>query len=108
MPLSGHLDVLSNKHRVLERKLEQALSHPSTRNFELVNRLVKQPRQDGFSDDEDDDASGQFGPLAHAFMDVVSERLRRTNQLYQHNQYRLRAAERSLKHLNSLLELNGM
>ena len=36
MPLSGHLDVLSNKHRVLERKLEQALSHPSTSNFELA------------------------------------------------------------------------
>ena len=36
MPISGHLDVLSNKHRVLERKLEQALSHPSTSNFELA------------------------------------------------------------------------
>ena len=36
MPISGHLEVLSSKHRVLERKLEQALSHPSTSNFELV------------------------------------------------------------------------
>ncbi len=36
MPLSGHLDELSSKHRVLERKLEQALSHPSTSNFELA------------------------------------------------------------------------
>ena len=36
MPLSGHLDVLSNKHRVLERKLEQALSHPSVSDLELA------------------------------------------------------------------------
>ena len=36
MPISGHLEVLSSKHRVLERKLEQALSHPSTSNFELA------------------------------------------------------------------------
>ena len=36
MPLSGHLDELSNKHRVLERKLEQALSHPSVSDLELA------------------------------------------------------------------------
>ena len=36
MPLSGHLDELSNKHRVLERKLEQALSHPSVSDIELA------------------------------------------------------------------------
>lgn len=44
--------------------------------------------------------------LAHTFMDVVSERLRRTNELYQDNQYRLRTAERSLKHLNEFLDLS--
>ncbi|MFY0610560.1 MAG: DUF465 domain-containing protein [Hyphomicrobiaceae bacterium] len=36
MPLSGHLDVLSDKHRVLERKLEQALAHPSVSDGELA------------------------------------------------------------------------
>jgi len=36
MPLSGHLDVLSDKHRVLERKLEQALGHPSISDVELA------------------------------------------------------------------------
>lgn len=36
MPLSGHLDVLSGKHRVLERKLEQALNHPSVSDDELA------------------------------------------------------------------------
>ena len=35
MPVSGHLDVLSDKHRSLERQLEQALSHPSVSDFEL-------------------------------------------------------------------------
>ena len=44
--------------------------------------------------------------LAHTFMDVVSERLRRTNELYQDNQYRLKTAERSLKHLNDFLDLS--
>ena len=36
MPLAGHLDVLSNKHRVLERKLEQALAHPSVSDSEVA------------------------------------------------------------------------
>ena len=36
MPLSGHLDVLSTKHRVLERKLEKALNHPSVSDIELA------------------------------------------------------------------------
>ena len=36
MPLAGHLDVLSNKHRVLERKLEQALTHPSVSDSEVA------------------------------------------------------------------------
>jgi len=36
MPLEGHLDELSHKHRVLERKLEQALSCPSVHDAELV------------------------------------------------------------------------
>lgn len=36
MPLSGHLDVLSDKHRVLERKLEQALNSPSASDTELT------------------------------------------------------------------------
>ena len=44
--------------------------------------------------------------LALAFMDIVSERLRRSNKLYQENQYRLRTAERSLKHLNDFLDLS--
>ena len=44
--------------------------------------------------------------LAHTFMDVVSERLRRANELYQDNQYRLKTAERSLKHLNEFLDLS--
>ena len=44
--------------------------------------------------------------LAHTFMDVVSERLRRANELYQDNQYRLKSAERSLKHLNEFLDLS--
>ncbi|MFT5507085.1 MAG: hypothetical protein ACI89J_000149 [Hyphomicrobiaceae bacterium] len=36
MPLTDHLDVLSNKHRVLERKLEQARTHPSTSDSEVA------------------------------------------------------------------------
>lgn len=36
MPLSGHLDVLSTKHRLLERKLEQALNSPSVSDLELA------------------------------------------------------------------------
>ncbi|MCB1528829.1 MAG: DUF465 domain-containing protein [Hyphomicrobiaceae bacterium] len=36
MPISGHLDVLSTKHRVLEQKLEQALSSPSVSDFEVA------------------------------------------------------------------------
>ena len=36
MPLSGHLDVLSTKHRVLERQLEQALNSPSVSDLELA------------------------------------------------------------------------
>lgn len=36
MPLSGHLDVLSTKHRALERKLEQALNSPSVSDLELA------------------------------------------------------------------------
>jgi len=36
MPLSGHLDVLSTKHRVLEQKLEQALSSPSMSDVEIA------------------------------------------------------------------------
>lgn len=36
MPLEGHLDVLSDKHRVLERKLEQALNHPSMSDLEVA------------------------------------------------------------------------
>ncbi|MGI9479749.1 MAG: YdcH family protein [Hyphomicrobiaceae bacterium] len=36
MPLSGHLDVLSDKHRVLEQRLEQALAHPSVSDGELA------------------------------------------------------------------------
>ncbi len=44
--------------------------------------------------------------VARAFMDVVSSRLRRTNQLYQDNQYRLKHAERSLQHLNDFLDLS--
>lgn len=36
MPVSGHLDVLSDKHRSLERQLEQALAHPSVSDFELA------------------------------------------------------------------------
>lgn len=29
MPMAPHLDELSEKHRVLELKIEEALSHPS-------------------------------------------------------------------------------
>ena len=36
MPLSGHLEVLSSKHQVLERKLEQALSSPSISDVEIA------------------------------------------------------------------------
>ncbi len=36
MPLSGHLDVLSDKHRVLEKKLSEALNHPSISDAELA------------------------------------------------------------------------
>jgi hypothetical protein len=36
MPLSGHLDVLSSKHSVLERKLEEALNSPSVSDSELA------------------------------------------------------------------------
>ena len=36
MPLSGHLDVLSGKHRVLEQKLEQALNSPSVSDLEVA------------------------------------------------------------------------
>ena len=35
MPLEGHLNVLSSKHRVLERRLEQALNSPSVSDVEL-------------------------------------------------------------------------
>ncbi len=35
MPLSGHLDELSAKHRVLEKRLEEALTHPSVSDQEL-------------------------------------------------------------------------
>jgi hypothetical protein len=35
MPLSGHLDVLSTKHRALEEKLEHALNSPSVSDLEL-------------------------------------------------------------------------
>ena len=44
--------------------------------------------------------------LAHAFMDVVSDRLRRTNEMFVDNQQRLHAAQRSLKHLNDFLDLS--
>ena len=44
--------------------------------------------------------------LAHALIDVVSARLRRTNQVFQENQYRLHSAERSLKHLNDFPDLS--
>lgn len=36
MPLSGHLEVLSSKHRLLEEKLEQALSSPSASDVEIA------------------------------------------------------------------------
>ena len=36
MPLSGHLDVLSTKHRALEQKLEQAFNSPSVSDLELA------------------------------------------------------------------------
>ena len=36
MPLSGHLEVLSGKHRVLEQKLEQALGSPSISDVEIA------------------------------------------------------------------------
>ena len=36
MPLSGHLDVLSTKHRALEQKLERALNSPSVSDLELA------------------------------------------------------------------------
>jgi hypothetical protein len=36
MPLSGHLEVLSSKHSVLERKLEEALNSPSVSDSELA------------------------------------------------------------------------
>lgn len=36
MPLSGHLDELSNKHRILEQRLAQALNHPSVSDLELA------------------------------------------------------------------------
>jgi adenylate cyclase len=44
--------------------------------------------------------------LAEAFVNIVSERLRKTNQLYQENQARLRTTERSLKQLNEFLDLS--
>ena len=44
--------------------------------------------------------------LAHALIAVVSARLRRTNQVFQENQYRLHSAERSLKHLNDFPDLS--
>lgn len=36
MSLSGHLAELSQKHRVLEQKLQDALIHPSTSDAELA------------------------------------------------------------------------
>ena len=36
MSLSGHLAELSQKHRVLEQKLHEALVHPSTSNEEVA------------------------------------------------------------------------
>ncbi len=45
--------------------------------------------------------------LAQAFVNVVSERLRRTNRLYQSNEHRLKTTERSLKRLSEFLDLSG-
>lgn len=36
MPLSGHLDQLSTKHRDLEEKLNKALAHPSVSDTEIA------------------------------------------------------------------------
>lgn len=35
MSLSAHLAELSEKHRLLERKIEEALNHPSTDDVEI-------------------------------------------------------------------------
>lgn len=37
MSLSGHLDELSQKHRVLEQKLQEVLTHPSASDEEVAN-----------------------------------------------------------------------
>lgn len=37
MTLTSHLTELSEKHRLLERKLEEALTHPSVDSLEISN-----------------------------------------------------------------------
>lgn len=44
--------------------------------------------------------------VANAFVNLITGRLRRTNELFQQNKYRLQTAERSLKHLNEFLDLS--
>lgn len=36
MSLAGHLDELSQKHRVLEQKLQEAMTHPSVSDEEVA------------------------------------------------------------------------
>ena len=41
MSLSGHLDELSQKHRILEQRLQEALTHPSVSDEEVANIMLE-------------------------------------------------------------------